>query len=75
MVPGVKLIGVVRDRFPGLPILYIANIDRSTPAIEAQLPPDVPIMREPFTADQLRAVVGALLSGKPQPTSLGAPPE
>jgi hypothetical protein len=26
--------------------------------------PDVPIMREPFTADELRAVVGPLLSAK-----------
>ena len=66
-LPGIKLIGVVRHRFPELPMLYIANIDRSTPAIEAQLPGDVPILREPFTADHLRAVVGALLSGERQP--------
>lgn len=72
-LPGIKLIGVVRHRFPELPILYLANIDRSTPAIEAQLPGDVPILREPFTADQLRAVVGALLAGKRQPTQLIGP--
>jgi hypothetical protein len=44
--------------------MYLANIDRSTPAIEARLPGDVPILREPFTADQLLAVVGRLLNTK-----------
>jgi DNA-binding NtrC family response regulator len=73
-LPGVKLIHVVRDRYPELPILYMANIDRSTPAIEAQLPTDVPILREPFTADELRAVVGELLAGKqPSPPSRVSP--
>jgi DNA-binding NtrC family response regulator len=63
-LPGVELIHLVRERLPDLPILYIANIDRSTPALEAQLPSDVPILREPFTADELRAVAGRLLSAK-----------
>ena len=72
-LPGIKLIEIIRDRFPELPIIYIANIDRSTPAIEAQLPGDVPILREPFTADQLRALVSALLSGKRQPTQRTGP--
>jgi hypothetical protein len=46
--------------------MYIANIDRSTtPAIEAKLPRDVPILREPFTAEQLRALVGELLARTP----------
>ncbi len=47
--PGVDLVYLVRARLPNLPILYIANIDRSTPAIEAKLPRNVPIIREPFT--------------------------
>ena len=65
-VPGVALIHTLRERLPRLPVLYIANIDRSTPATEAQLPADVPILREPFTANELRAVVGSLLSAKPK---------
>jgi two-component system response regulator GlrR len=60
---GVELIRQLRSKRPTLPILYIANIGRSTPVIEQKLPPDVPIIREPFTAVQLRAVVGSLLNG------------
>jgi DNA-binding NtrC family response regulator len=63
--PGIELVYLLRTRLPSVPILYIANIDRSTPAIEAKLPRDVPIIREPFTADQLRELVGPLLAGKP----------
>ena len=64
-LPGVELIYTLRGRLPDLPILYIANVDRSTPAIEAKLPRDVPILREPFTADQLRAAVDGLLARDP----------
>ena len=63
--PGVQLINDLRSRQPSLPVLYIANMDRSTPAIEDQLPRNVPILREPFTAEQLRAVVNSLLAGTP----------
>lgn len=56
-VPGVELIHQLRRRLPNLPILYMANVGRSTPELEAQLPPDVPILREPFTAEELRAAV------------------
>jgi two-component system, OmpR family, response regulator len=63
-LPGIELIHLLRERLPHLPIMYLANIDRSTPAMEARLPGDVPILREPFTADQLLAVVGRLLSTK-----------
>jgi DNA-binding NtrC family response regulator len=66
-LPGVELIHLLRQRLPKLPIVYIANIDRSTPAVEAHLPADVPILREPFTADGLRAIVGALLTGERKP--------
>jgi DNA-binding response OmpR family regulator len=70
-VPGIDLIRYLRERLPQLPILYLANNGRSTPVIEQQLPADVPILREPFTADELRATVHALLDGRPdgQPTS------
>jgi DNA-binding NtrC family response regulator len=60
--PGIELIHELRSRQPKLPILYLANVGRSSPAIEAQLPSDVPILREPFTAEQLRGVVGRLLA-------------
>src|SRR4051812_9384890 len=65
-LPGVELVNLLRKRLPNLPMLYIANIDRSTPAIEAKLPRTVPIPREPFTAADLRALVGPLLT--PEPT-------
>ena len=63
-VDGVELIQTLRKELPALPILYLANIGRSTPEVEAKLPPDVPILREPFTADKLRAAVTRLLDGK-----------
>jgi DNA-binding NtrC family response regulator len=66
-LPGIELVQLLRKRLPELPFLYIANIDRSTPAIEAQLPADVPILREPFTAEEVRAVVASLLSAKRKP--------
>jgi hypothetical protein len=31
--------------------------------MEARLPPGIPILREPFTAEQLRAAVEPLLNG------------
>ena len=66
-LPGVSLIYQLRSHLPDLPIMYIANIDRSTPALEAKLPRDVPILREPFTADELRAMVNRLLRGRERP--------
>jgi two-component system OmpR family response regulator len=64
-LPGVQLIHTLRARLPDLPIMYMANIDRSTPAIEEKLPRDVPVLREPFTAAQLREVVDGLLAREP----------
>jgi DNA-binding response OmpR family regulator len=69
--PGVELVYMLRTRLPNLPIMYLANIDRSTPAIEAKLPRDVPILREPFTAEELRAVVAGLLAGEPWRLDVG----
>jgi DNA-binding NtrC family response regulator len=60
--PGIELIHELRSRQPKLPILYLANLGRSTPALESQLPSDVPILREPFAAEELRAMVGRLLA-------------
>ena len=60
---GIELVYTLRVRLPNLPIVYIANIDRSTPAVEDKLPRDVPILREPFTAEELRTLVRDLLAG------------
>ena len=69
--PGIELIYLLRSQMPDLPIMYIANIDRSTPAIEARLPRDVPVLREPFTEDQLRRQVRKLLVGRPWALDVG----
>jgi DNA-binding response OmpR family regulator len=60
-VAGIDLIHELREHLPKLAILYLANQSRSTPDLERQLPHNVPILREPFTADQLRAAVRYLL--------------
>jgi CheY-like chemotaxis protein len=60
---GVGLIVQLRASHPALPIIYLANDGRSTPEIESQLPPDVAILREPFTAEGLRRVAARMLNG------------
>jgi DNA-binding response OmpR family regulator len=60
---GVELVVQLRRRRPQVPIIYLAS-SRTTAEIERQLPADVPILREPFTAEQLRAAVNAMLNGK-----------
>ena len=60
---GVEVIAQLRRARPEVPILYLANDVRSTPELERQLPADVPILREPFTAEKLRAAVDKLLDG------------
>jgi DNA-binding NtrC family response regulator len=64
---GVELIVKLRAFHPELPIVYLANDGRSTPQIESQLPPDVVILREPFTAEKLRAVTARMLDGNRPP--------
>jgi DNA-binding NtrC family response regulator len=63
-IDGVGLILQLRQQRPQLPIIYLANDGRSTPEQEASLPPDVPIMREPFTAEKLREMVNRMVDGK-----------
>jgi DNA-binding response OmpR family regulator len=70
-VAGVELINQLRHQQPTLPILYLANTGRSTLEIESRLPPNVPILREPFTADELRSAVSPLLDGKADGGSTG----
>jgi DNA-binding response OmpR family regulator len=60
---GVELITYLRKQKPEVPIVYLANTGRSTPQIEAKLPADVPILREPFTVENLRGTVAAMLNG------------
>jgi CheY-like chemotaxis protein len=61
---GPQLIRQVREKVPTLPILYIANLELSAGAVPDGLPPDVPTLREPFTAAQLLVAARALLDGK-----------
>jgi DNA-binding response OmpR family regulator len=69
---GMSLVRNLRAKRPHLPIIYLANIGRSTPELEAKLPPGIPILREPFTAEQLRVAVTAVLDGRgPPPVASG----
>lgn len=61
--PGVELVHQVRRRMPSLPIIYLAAT-RSTPAIEAELPADIPILREPFDAEQIRRLAREVIGRK-----------
>jgi CheY-like chemotaxis protein len=61
-VAGLELIHELRAELPELPIVYLANEGRSWRGLERQLPDDVPVLREPFTAEELRAVVSPLLT-------------
>jgi two-component system cell cycle sensor histidine kinase/response regulator CckA len=61
---GVELIQYLRLHQPDLPIIYLANSGRSTPEVEAQLPQNIPILRQPFTAEHLRGAVATMLDGK-----------
>ena len=75
-VAGIDLIRQLRHQQPTLPVMYLANAGRSTPEIESRLPPDVPILREPFTAEELRvAVAELLLRGGAQPFEAGGIPQ
>jgi two-component system, cell cycle sensor histidine kinase and response regulator CckA len=59
-ISGPELIRYVRAQRPSLPILYIQNQEQP-PQVPSGLPADVPILREPFTAEQLLAAVRPLL--------------
>ena len=56
-----QIIAELRKHLPAVPVLYLANPDHSTPALERELPADVPILREPFSANELCVVVHSLL--------------
>lgn len=59
---GPELIRRVRKEMPTLPILYVKNLD-SADGTPGGLPPNVPILAEPFTAEQLLAAARRLLVG------------
>jgi DNA-binding response OmpR family regulator len=60
-VAGIDLIHELREHLPRVPILYLANDGGAPSPREQNLPHNVPILREPFTPDQLRAAVRYLL--------------
>jgi DNA-binding response OmpR family regulator len=64
-VPGIDLIHQLRRDYPALPILYLANLGFTSAEIEAELPEDIPILREPFQPAELRAMVSRLLKETP----------
>ncbi len=51
----------LRQRFPALPVLYLADASPSAADLQVELPPDLPTLRGHFTMEQLRATVRALL--------------
>jgi len=62
---GPQLILQVRRELPDLPILYIENADEHDGP--DGLPPDVPTLRDPFTAEDLLGTVRSLLNGEVAP--------
>jgi DNA-binding response OmpR family regulator len=54
---GLELIDHVRKELPSVAILHLGT----APEDMRRLPPDVPDLAEPFTAEQLLAAVGPLL--------------
>jgi Response regulator containing CheY-like receiver, AAA-type ATPase, and DNA-binding domains len=63
METGAALVRQLRQVRPDMPMIYLANTGRSTPEVERSLPPDVLILREPFTPEKLRAAVATKLDG------------
>lgn len=57
-VNGARLVGQLRGRFPGLPLLHLD--DQAHPRA-AEFPPDVPTLNKPFTSDELCDCVKQLL--------------
>jgi hypothetical protein len=61
-LPGIELIRMRHTDAPAKPSDHLYEHQPIHPAIEAQLPEDVPVPREPLTAD-VRAHVPAMLDG------------
>ena len=58
----VHLLSELADNRPDLPVLCLATALRWTRRLEGLLPAGVTMLREPFTAESLRAAVRPLLS-------------
>lgn len=69
----VNLIADLRDNAPDLPVLCVAAALRWTRRLEGRLPADVTILREPLTAEALRAAVRPLLPFSSGGTTLAWP--
>ena len=57
----VHLISDLHDNYPDLPVLCLATTLRWTRRLEGLLPAGISMLREPFTAERLRAAVRPLL--------------
>lgn len=57
----VHLIRELRDNLPDMPVLCLATALRWTRRLEGLLPADITILREPFTAERVRAAVRPML--------------
>jgi DNA-binding response OmpR family regulator len=57
----VHLLSDLRDNLPDLPVLCLATALRWTRRLEGLLPTDITMLREPFTAERVRAAVRPLL--------------
>ncbi len=69
----VNLLNDLRDNEPDLPVLCIAVPLRWTRRLEGRLPVGVTILREPFTAESLRAGIRPLLPSTVAGTTLAWP--
>ena len=65
-IAGPDLVDELRLHLPDPAIVYLADRGQSQLELEGRLPDDVPILREPFTATQLRAVVASVLGLRPR---------
>ena len=69
-VRAIRLFNDLREHVPGLPILCVTAATGWTPQQEARLPANVTLLREPLTAEVLRAAVRQLLPGLSTGTTL-----
>jgi DNA-binding response OmpR family regulator len=69
-VRAIRLFNELREHVPGLPILCVAAATGWTPQQEARLPANVTLLRQPLTAEVLRASVRQLLPGLSTGTTL-----
>jgi DNA-binding NtrC family response regulator len=55
------LLQELRQRFPALPVLYLADASPSAADLRGELPLDLPTLRGHFTMEQLQVAVRSLL--------------